>query len=246
MPSKEEENQQQESPNEDEEQEENSNESDSDSDSDSDSGEKRQRQRQQDDDEEILKNYVPVRYGEAPPPEMNTPEINVARFNRATKSPRYQDLLDYEEDLEEDVDEAEVYNARLFDFPKDPENWMEQDLKELWADAPLEMTKPGWDPAFADEEDWEVVKDMYKAGKVPPIAPFYLPYRQPYPVVPDDHVDIATPKAVIEELDRIEEFLTWVSYVFADGSSYVFPSLILVYTYKVTLIFLSIRLKMRH
>ncbi|KAH9660129.1 protein TIC100 [Citrus sinensis] len=219
MPSKEE-NQQQESPNEDEEQEENSNESDSDSDSDSDSGEKRQRQRQQDDDEEILKNYVPVRYGEAPPPEMNTPEINVARFNRAMKSPRYQDLLDYEEDLEEDVDETEVCNERMFDFPKDPENWMEQDLKELWADAPLEMTKPGWDPAFADEEDWDVVKDMYKAGKVPPIAPFYLPYRQPYPVVPDDHVDIATPKAVIEELDRIEEFLTWVSYVFADGSSY--------------------------
>lgn len=239
MPSKEE-NQQQESPNEDGEQEENSNESDSDSDS----GEKQQRQ--QDDDEEILKNYVPVRYGEVPPPEMNTPEINIARFNRAMKSPRYQDLLDYDEDLEEEVDEAEVYYDRLFDFPKDPENWMEQDLRELWADAPLEMTKPGWDPAFADEEDWDVVKDMYKAGKVPPIAPFYLPYRQPYPVVPDDHVDIATPKAVVEELDRIEEFLTWVSYVFEDGSSYVFPSLISVYTYKVTLIFLSIRLKMRH
>lgn len=241
MPSKEE-NRQQESPNEDEEQEENSNESDSDSDS----GEKQQQRQQQQDDDEILKNYVPVRYGEAPPPEMNTPEINVARFNRAMKSPRYQDLLDYDEDLEEEVDEAEVYYDRLFDFPKDPENWMEQDLRELWADAPLEMTKPGWDPAFADEEDWDVVKDMYKAGKVPPIAPFYLPYRQPYPVIPDDHVDIATPKAVIEELDRIEEFLTWVSYVFADGSSYVFPSLISVYSYKVTLIFLSIRLKMRH
>ncbi|KAH9602705.1 hypothetical protein KSS87_010603 [Heliosperma pusillum] len=97
---------------------------------------------------------------------------------------------------------------------------MEADLQELWADAPLAATKPGWDPVWADEEDWEIVEDELREGKDPPIAPFYLPYRKPYPVIPDNHYDISTPKAVVEELDRIEEFLKWVSFIFADGSSY--------------------------
>ncbi|WCJ41711.1 MORN (Membrane Occupation and Recognition Nexus) repeat-containing protein [Euphorbia peplus] len=159
------------------------------------------------------KEGVPVPYtrpGDEPPPEYNTPEINIARFSEA---------LDTAKEREED-EEEEPTIEELFDFPEDKENWKEEDLKELWADAPLEFTKPGWDPVWADERDWEIMKKEEKEGRDPPIAPFYLPYRPPYPVIPDNHYDISTPKAVIEELDRIEEFLTWVSYIFADGSSY--------------------------
>ncbi|KAH6773063.1 MORN Occupation and Recognition repeat-containing protein [Perilla frutescens var. hirtella] len=82
------------------------------------------------------------------------------------------------------------------------------------------MTKPGWDPNWVDDDEVEVISDEIKAGRDPPIAPFYVPYRKYYPVIPDNHYDISNPKSVIEELDRIEEFLIWVSYIFQDGSSY--------------------------
>lgn len=150
-----------------------------------------------------------------PPASENTPEINFRRFSRILDS-RYLKKKEEEEERGVKVHED------LFDFPKDPENWKEEDLKELWADAPLPMTKPGWDPVWADEDDWEVVQEEVDAGRDPNIAPFYVPYRKPYPAIPDNHHDIDNPKAVIEELDRIEEFLKWVSYIFADGSSYVF------------------------
>ncbi|EXB37425.1 hypothetical protein L484_003295 [Morus notabilis] len=143
----------------------------------------------------------------------NSPETNVGLFNQVLNSKRVRRRREEEE--RDYVDHEE-----LFDFPKDPENWKEEDLMELWGDAPLEMTKPGWDPAWADEEDWEVVRKEVAAGRDPPIAPFYVPFRKPYPVIPDNHHDISNPKSVIEELDRIEEFLNWVSYIFPDGSSY--------------------------
>ncbi|CAN4120431.1 unnamed protein product [Withania somnifera] len=82
------------------------------------------------------------------------------------------------------------------------------------------MTKPGWDPNWVDEEEEDIIDREIKAGRDPPIAPFYVPYRKPYPVIPDNHYDISNPKSVIEEFDRIEEFLKWVSFIFADGSSY--------------------------
>ncbi|GFQ05622.1 protein tic 100 [Phtheirospermum japonicum] len=143
----------------------------------------------------------------------NTPEANISRFNRLLNSKRLRRL---EEEEEEDAD----YHEDLFDFPKDPENWREEDVRELWADAPIEMTKPGWDPHNVDEEEVEIISEEIKAGRDPPIAPFYVPYRKYYPVIPDNHYDISNPKSVIEELDRIEEFLTWQSYIFEDGSSY--------------------------
>ncbi|XP_057961985.1 protein TIC 100 [Malania oleifera] len=143
----------------------------------------------------------------------NSAEANIRRFSKVLDSKRLKKTEDEE-------DRKYVYYEDLFDFPKDPENWREEDLKELWADAPLEMTKPGWDPVWADEDDWDVVREEIRAGRDPPIAPFYLPYRKSYPVIPDNHYDISNPKAVIEELDRIEEFLKWVSYIFLDGSSY--------------------------
>ncbi|KAI4322370.1 hypothetical protein L6164_022073 [Bauhinia variegata] len=150
---------------------------------------------------------------EAIPEAEDTPEANLRRFSEALESSQVKKMQE---------DEIRNYKPleERWNFPKDPENWMEQDLRELWADAPLEMTEPGWDPAFYDEDDWEFVQDEIAAGRRPPIAPFYLPYRKPYPAIPNNHYDISNPKATIEELDRIEEFLIWVSYIFADGSSY--------------------------
>ncbi|XP_072981530.1 protein TIC 100 [Typha angustifolia] len=143
----------------------------------------------------------------------NTPETNARKFTEALESRGNRKREDEEE-------RDYVYHEDLFDFPRDPEKWREEDLRELWVDAPIEMTEPGWDPVWADEEEWEVVKNEVKEGRDPPIAPFYLPYRKPYPAIPDNHYDISNPRSVIEELDRIEEFLKWVSYVFPDGSSY--------------------------
>lgn len=166
-------------------------------------------------DDEVDEPLVYTRPGEEPPESDNTPEVNIRRFSQILDGKRMRRQ-------QEEEDENYVYHEDLFDFPEDPENWREEDLQELWMDAPLEMTKPGWDPIWADEEDWEIVRDEVAAGKDPPIAPFYVPYRKPYPAIPDNHYDISNPKAVIEELDRIEEFLRWVSYIFPDGSSYVF------------------------
>jgi hypothetical protein len=153
-----------------------------------------------------------TRFGEEPPESENTPEINIRRFTRALDSRHLKKK-------QEEEDRRVKYDEDLFDFPKDPENWKEEDLQELWADAPLPMTKPGWDPVWADEDDWGVVEEEVEEGRDPPIAPFYVPYRKYYPAIPDNHHDIEKPKAVIEELDRIEEFLKWVSFVFPDGSS---------------------------
>ncbi|XP_038992811.1 LOW QUALITY PROTEIN: protein TIC 100-like [Hibiscus syriacus] len=154
-----------------------------------------------------------TRPGEEPPESETTPEANIRRFTRVLESKRFKRL-------QEEDEEEYVYYEDLWDFPPDPENWREEDLQEHWVDAPLEMTKPGWDPVWADEEDWEIVRDEIKEGRDPGIAPFYVPYRKPFPAIPEDHYDISNPKAVIEELDRIEEFLKWVSYIFPDGSSY--------------------------
>ncbi|CAA7400206.1 unnamed protein product [Spirodela intermedia] len=140
-------------------------------------------------------------------------EATVRQFAEVLESKSVQKRFEEEE-------KEYVYHEDLFDFPRDPERWREEDLLELWADAPVDMTKPGWDPIWADEEDWEVVQEERKAGRDPPIAPFYVPYRKHFPAIPDNHHDISNPKSVIEELDRIEEFLKWVSYIFPDGSSY--------------------------
>ncbi|XP_010690024.2 protein TIC 100 [Beta vulgaris subsp. vulgaris] len=138
---------------------------------------------------------------------------NVKKFARVYQSPRYKRALEEEENNIE-------YEEDKFNFPKDRENWREEDLRELWADAPFDTDKPGWDPVWADEQDWRAVAEELKEGNDPPIAPFYVPYRKGYPVIPNNHHDISSPKSVIEELDRTEEFMRWVSYIFPDGSSY--------------------------
>uniref|UniRef100_A0A2N9GCA8 MORN repeat-containing protein n=1 Tax=Fagus sylvatica TaxID=28930 RepID=A0A2N9GCA8_FAGSY len=132
-----------------------------------------------------------TRSGDDPPESENTPEINIRRFTRILESKSMKKKQEAEDRKH-----------------------------ELWGDAPLSTTKPGWDPVWADEEEWDIVREEIKAGRDPPIAPFYVPYRKPFPVIPDNHHDISNPKAVVEELDRIEEFLKWVSYVFEDGTTY--------------------------
>ncbi|KAI0515767.1 hypothetical protein KFK09_008434 [Dendrobium nobile] len=143
----------------------------------------------------------------------NSPETNLRRFSEALGNRTNRKLEEEQENNYSDPEE-------MFDFPKDPENWREEDLRELWADVPLGIGEPGWDPVFAEEDEWEAINQAVKEGKNPLIAPFYVPYRKPFPVIPDDHHDISNPKSVIEELDRIEEFLNWVSFVFDDGSTY--------------------------
>ncbi|CAA7027696.1 unnamed protein product [Microthlaspi erraticum] len=156
-------------------------------------------------------NYI--RPSDLPPDPNANPETNIRRFNRVLDGKRVKRMQEEEE-------EKYTFYEDLFDFPRDPERWKEEDLREIWADAPLEMTKPGWDPVLADEEDWEIVNEEIQEGRDPGIQPFYVPYRKPYPAIPDNHYDIENAKGVVEELDRIEEFLQWVSYIFPDGSSY--------------------------
>lgn len=145
-------------------------------------------------------------------PSPNDPDTNFKIFSKILDSKQYKKRQ--EEDAKKRIPRDELWN-----FPTDPENWREEDLKELWGDAPLGMKNIGWDPAWVDEDELDVIKEERRDGRDPPIAPFYVPYRKPYPVIPDNHVDISNPKAVIEELDRIEEFLKWVSYIFEDGST---------------------------
>ncbi|VFQ71561.1 unnamed protein product [Cuscuta campestris] len=138
---------------------------------------------------------------------------NIRDFMNVINSKRIQRRMEEDE-------RASLLENELFEFPKDPEKWKEEDLKELWADPPAGNSKTGWDPNLADKEDISTVRREIKAGRDPLIGPFYIPYRKPYPAIPDNHYDISNPKGVIEELDRIEEFLRWVSYVFEDHSSY--------------------------
>ncbi|XP_076910420.1 protein TIC 100-like [Bidens hawaiensis] len=144
----------------------------------------------------------------------DTPEAYFKKVTEILESDEFKKLEESQEI--NDVDNIED----LYDFPPDPENWKEEDLKELWADAPPFLMKPGWDPNWVDKDELEVINEGIREGREPPIAPFYVPYRKHYPVIPHNHYDIRNAKSVIEELDRIEEFLQWHSFVFADGSTY--------------------------
>ncbi|KAK7402078.1 hypothetical protein VNO78_14057 [Psophocarpus tetragonolobus] len=141
------------------------------------------------------------------------PEENLREFSKALESPAVKEM-------QEEMDPVFVEEENPYDFPEDPEGWTEKDLRELWADGPREISGTGWDPVWATDDDWRYVLNEIADGEDPPTAPFYLPFRKHYPAIPDNHYDIATPKDAIEELDRIEEFLKWVSYVFQDGSTY--------------------------
>ncbi|XP_023753045.1 protein TIC 100 [Lactuca sativa] len=146
--------------------------------------------------------------------EDDSPEANFRKFSQVLESEEYKKL--------EEADEVNIVDnlEELYNFPRDPENWKEEDLQEYWADGPPLIMKPGWDPNFVDKEEVDYINEEIREGRDPPIAPFYVPYRKCYPVIPDNHYDIRNAKSVIEELDRIEEFLEWHSFVFADGSTY--------------------------
>ncbi|CAK9250915.1 unnamed protein product [Sphagnum jensenii] len=121
-----------------------------------------------------------------------------------------------EEDENEEVvlEEEEEWN-----FPVDKDNWTEADLGEEWADPTPADDTVGRDPETA-EDDEELIAKLKKDGRAPPRRPYYVPYRKWYPPIPEDHPDIDSPETVVEELERMEEFLVWASYVFEDGSSY--------------------------
>ncbi|XP_027341047.1 protein TIC 100 [Abrus precatorius] len=189
--------------------------SSSDSDSDSDSSYDSYSSYEDEDEDESFRRAFRLRGADEVlgDPRKNNPETNLKEFSEALDSKTVQ------ESSEELVRELWEEDNR-YDFPKDPEEWTEEDLRECWADGPLEISGTGWDPVWATDEDWKYVLGELAEGGNPPIAPFYVPFRKHYPPIPDNHFDIASPKDVIEELDRIEEFLKWVSYVFEDGSTY--------------------------
>jgi len=128
-----------------------------------------------------------------------------------------------EEDENEEVvlEEEEEWN-----FPVDKDNWTEADLGEEWADPTPADDTVGRDPETA-EDDEELIAKLKKDGRAPPRRPYYVPYRKWYPPIPEDHPDIDSPETVVEELERMEEFLVWASYVFEDGSSYTSLSALL-------------------
>lgn len=136
----------------------------------------------------------------------------ISRFMRVLRNKKLRREMEEEDDENIPIEEE-------YDFPVDPEKWTEEDLKELWANPPIGSGKTGWDPSWVDREDEEMIRGELRQGRDPYFGPFYVPFRKPYPVIPDNHHEIATGKAVIEELDRIEEFMRWVSYIFEDGSS---------------------------
>ncbi|CAM6083834.1 unnamed protein product [Calypogeia fissa] len=120
---------------------------------------------------------------------------------------------------EEGSDDEEVLEEEeLWNFPEDKEKWNEDDIREEWAEAWGGDEKTGFDPDLVD--DWDEIEKQWQQGEGPPLRPWYVPYRKHYPLIPEDHPDIQTPQDVVEELDRYEEFLTWASYIFKDGSSY--------------------------
>jgi hypothetical protein len=121
---------------------------------------------------------------------------------------------------EEASDDEEVLEEEeLWNFPLDRDNWEEDDIGEEWAEAWGGDERTGWDPDLVDRDQWDEIEKQWQEGGGPPMRPWYVPYRKHYPLIPEDHPDIQTPQDVVEELDRYEEFLTWASYIFKDGSS---------------------------
>eukprot|EP00250_Pteridium_aquilinum_P015613 c22673_g4_i2 orf=824-3472(-) len=124
---------------------------------------------------------------------------------------------DFKKRLQDELaDEEELWN-----FPPDREHWTEEDLGEHWEDCWGDTRAVGWDPNMISEPSKEKYEQLWAEGKPgPPGTPYYVPYRKHYPPIPDNHFDIQTPEDVVEELERVEEFLVWYSYLFKNGSSY--------------------------
>lgn len=128
---------------------------------------------------------------------------------------------EFKKKLEKRAEEEKAEEEELWNFPPDKEHWTEEDLGEHWEDYWGDTRAVGWDPNFVSERSWEKYEKLWEEGKPgPPGTPYYVPYRKFYPPIPDNHFDIQTPEDVVEELERTEEFLTWYSYLFKNGSSY--------------------------
>lgn len=82
----------------------------------------------------------------------------------------------------ESKNKKELTDAEIFDFPEDPENWTEEDLQEIWADAHPELIDDiGWDPDVVSWSDWDQIQDLREKGEKVTTEPFYVPYRKYYP-----------------------------------------------------------------
>lgn len=126
-----------------------------------------------------------------------------------------------EEEAKRKAEEEVVEEEDLWDFPVDREHWTEEDLGEHWEDYWGDTNAVGWDPELVSSASYEKYEKLWNEGNPgPPGTPYYVPYRKFYPQIPDNHYDIQTPEDVVEELERMEEFLVWVSYIFKDGSTY--------------------------
>ncbi|KAL5081870.1 hypothetical protein RYX36_010291 [Vicia faba] len=163
---------------------------------------------------EAYLNAFRIENAEEPVPDSELdPDANYKDTMEALQSPAAKKLL--EKNARQAVD---PFNP--FDFPPDNEDWSEEDLRELWDYGNNSIAGSGWDPKLTTPEEWHYVKGQLAKGKDLPVAPFYLPYRKPIPPIPNNNASIKRPEDVIEELDRIEEFLKWVSYIFEDGTTY--------------------------
>ncbi|KAJ6937315.1 hypothetical protein NC652_011842 [Populus alba x Populus x berolinensis] len=80
--------------------------------------------------------FTYTRPGDEIPESENTPEKTIERFAEVLESKRMKTM-------KEDEYRNCVFYEDFFDFPKDGENWREEDLREFWADPPWESTKPG-------------------------------------------------------------------------------------------------------
>ncbi|KAL2644497.1 hypothetical protein R1flu_012084 [Riccia fluitans] len=141
-----------------------------------------------------------------------------AKQRREAAKLRREKRLEEEEAEALSDDEDVIEEEELWNFPVDEEKWTEDDIGEEWADAWPGDDKVGFDPELVEDEE-EVIK-QWKEGRGPPQRPYYVPYRKHYPLIPEDHPDIQTPQDVVEELERYEEFFSWASYIFEDGSTY--------------------------
>ncbi|KAI3690838.1 hypothetical protein L2E82_49049 [Cichorium intybus] len=90
-----------------------------------------------------------------------TPEANFRRFTQVLESEEYK-KLEYAQEIN-DVDNID----ELFNFPHDPKDWKEKDLKEYWAMLPDGSMYEGiiWDDLAHGKGVYEAEQGLVRLGK---------------------------------------------------------------------------------
>lgn len=120
-----------------------------------------------------------------------------------------------EKEVEEEEDEV-LEEEDEWNFFIDRENWIEEDLEEEWVDFILVDDMVGWDLELVEDDEEFIVK-FEKDGRVFFWRLYYVFYRKVYFLIFEDYFDIDSFEVVVEELECMEEFFVWVSYIFEDG-----------------------------